>query len=279
MFAVYRSTILLALCLTSLFAGAQTTQLPSLKPNQTLGFGDNQLLRFTYQQNFDCVDQPQDDLNFNGVLAQSDPSEFQIPICQVGIQPTVDPTGLHGAADLTEPLYVLVPMFSVDNDQNPNDAISCTNVVAGTNCGPALGSTLISLFGALPEAFKAKPLVYTQCPDPNLPPGTCTMHASRLDLGPVLGKLGILSPPVTNIFVPSPNHSHVVLNIDVSQPAIWWQVIPVLVLNPNDWPSADGSSGITSVAKMRAAEKAGDAIKAPSNFYLFFASHPAGHSH
>ncbi len=277
MSAVYRSTLLLILCLTSLLAVAQQT--PSLKPNQTLGFGDNQLLKFTYEQNFDCVDQPKDDLNFNGVLAQSDPSEFQTPICQVGIQPTVDPTGLHGSADLTEPLYVLVPMFSVDNDQNPDDAISCKNVVAGTNCGPALGSTLISLFGAIPEAFKAKPLVYTQCPDPNLPPGTCTMHASRLDLGPVLVALGILKPPVSNVFLPTPNHSHVVLNIDVSQPAIWWQVIPVLVLNPSDWPTADGSSGITSVAKMRAAEKAADAVQAPSNFYLFFASYPAGHQH
>jgi len=71
----------------------------------------------------------------------------------------------------------------------------------------------------------------------------------------------------------------VVLNIDVSQPAIWWQVIPVLVLNASDWPTADGSSGITSVAKMRAAEKVGDALQAPSNFYLFFASYPAQHWH
>jgi hypothetical protein len=274
-----RSTLLFTLCLTSLLALAQTGQLPNLKPNQTFGFGNNELVTFTYQQSFDCVDQPGDDLNFNGVLAESDPSEFQTPICQVGIQPTVDPTGLHGAADLTEPLYVLVPMFSVDKDQNPNDAISCNNVVAGTNCGPALGTTLISLFGALPEAFKAKPLVYTQCPGPNLPPGTCTMHASRLDLGPVLVKLGIVKPPVTNIFVPTPNHSHVVLNIDVSQPPIWWQVIPVLVLNAADWPTEDGSTGITSIAKIRDAEKAGDAVQAPSNFYLFFASHPMRHSH
>lgn len=109
----------------------------------------------------------------------------------------------------TEPIFVLVPMFSTDNDQNPNDAISCTNVVAGTTCGSALGSTLISLFGALPEAFKATPNVYTQCPEQGSAPGTCTMHASRLDLGPVLVALGYVQPPVTNIFVPTPNHSHV----------------------------------------------------------------------
>lgn len=274
---LYSSLLLISLSLTSLMAFSQTDELPHLKPNQTLGFGDNQLLKFTYLQSFDCVDQPKDDLNFNGTKAQSDPGEFQIPICQVGTRPTIDPTGLHGSADLTEPLYVLVPMFSTDKDQNPNDAISCDNVVFGTNCGPALGRTLIKLFGALPEAFKAKPLVYTQCPDPKLAPGTCTMHASRLDLGPVLVKLGILPPPVTNVFVPSPNHSHVVLAQDINVAAIWWQVIPVLVLDSSYWPSANGDTGITSVAKIKAAEKAGKAIQAPSNFFLFFASQMADH--
>ncbi len=185
-FQVLRPISFMAVTLFSLAAFAQvnSTPTPTLKPNQTLGYGNNQLLLFTYTQSFDCVSQPTDDLNFNGIPAESDPGEFQIPICQAGIQPTQDPTGLHFSKnDPTEPLYVLVPMFSVDNDQNPNDAISCTGVVAGTNCGPALGSTLISLFGALPEAFKAKPLVYTQCPDPGSPAGTCTMHTSRVDTG------------------------------------------------------------------------------------------------
>ncbi|HZR56112.1 MAG TPA: hypothetical protein VFA74_04525 [Terriglobales bacterium] len=177
-------SVVLGICLSSMLAFSQADELPSLKPNQTLGFGDNQLLRFTYTQSFDCVDQPHDDLNFNGVLAQSDPGEFQIPICQVGIQPTIDPTGLHGANDPTEPLYVLVPMFSVDNDQNPNDAISCNHIVPGTTCGPALGSTLIKLFGALPEAFKAKPLVYTNARTRTFPPALarCTLHGSTLAL-------------------------------------------------------------------------------------------------
>jgi hypothetical protein len=249
-----------------------------LKPNQTFGYGENKIVKFTYTQSFDCVDEPHDDLNFNGKKAQSDPGEFQIPVCQVGINPTVDPSGLTGNADPTEPLYVLVPMFSVDNDQNPDDAISCKGVMTGTNCGPALGSTLIKLFGALPEAFKAKPLIHTQCPDPGLPAGTCTMHASRLDLGPVLVKLGFLPPPVTNIFVPSPNHSHVVLGIDVNIQPIWWQVIPVLVLDQADWPDQDGDRGITSVGKINEAETAGRAVEAPSNFFLFFSSHVA-HTH
>src|SRR5271168_3630229 len=138
----------------ALFAGTLFTgtlfaqQLGMLKPNQTLGFGDRQLLRFTYTQNFDCIDQPQDDLNYNGIPAESDPGELQTPICVVGTQPSINPPGQIGnPAITTEPIYVLVPMFSVDNDQNPNDAISCNGVVEGTLCGPALGTELITLFG------------------------------------------------------------------------------------------------------------------------------------
>ena len=272
-----RSAVLAALCCIPMLSFSQSDAAP-LKQNQTFGYGANQVVKFTYTQSFDCVAEPHNDLNFNGKPADADPAELQIPICQVGINPTVDPSGLTGAADPTEPLYVLVPMFSVDHDQDPDDAISCKGVLPGTVCGNALGSTLIKLFGALPEAFKAKPLVHTQCPDPNLPPGTCTMHASRLDLGPVLVKLGFLPAPATNVFVPSPNHSHVVLGIDVNLQAVWWQVIPVLVLDQTDWPDEDGTMGLTSVSKIKAAEKAGHAIEAPSNFYLFFSSHKV-HNH
>lgn len=268
--ALFASALLLAAVFAASPASGQS--LPALKANQTFGYSEDQLVTFTYLQSFDCVDQPFDDLNHNGKMAQSDPAEFQIPICQVGIAPSMDPSGIKGATDPTEPLFVLVPMFSADNDQNPNDAISCQGVVSGTICGPTLGKTLIELFGAVPEAFKAKPKVYTQCPDPTKAPGTCTMHASRLDLGPVLVKLGFLQPPIANVFVPTPNHSHIVFNFDANLNPVWWQVIPVLVLDQSDWPSADGTQGITSVAKMRDAESAGHAVQAPSNFYLFFGS-------
>jgi hypothetical protein len=195
----------------------------------------------------------------------------------VGTQPTINPPGKTGNPQVTtEPLYVLVPMFSSDNDQNPADAISCTGVVSGTICGSTLGSTLISLFGALPEAFKAKPSVYTQCPEAGTVPGTCTMHASRLDLGPALVALGYLPPPTANVFVPTPNHSHVVNNDAVNDPAIWWQVLPVLVLDQSDWPSKDGKSGLTSDAAITSAINAGRAVEAPSNFFLFFSSHTQG---
>jgi hypothetical protein len=244
-----------------------------LQPNQTLGFGDSEVLKFSYTQNFDCIDQPKDDLNYNGIPAESDPGELQTPICVVGTQPSITPPGKTGnPANTSEPLYVLVPMFSVDNDQNPNDAISCTGVVQGTLCGPALGNTLIQLFGAIPEGFKQSPLVYTQCPDPGSAPGTCTMHASRLDLGPVLAALKLIPPPTSNVFLPTPNHSHVLINQDINFKPIWWQVIPVLVLNQKDWPAKDGSTGITSLKAIQEAETAGDAAEAPSNFFLFFSS-------
>jgi hypothetical protein len=179
-------TIPIMLCTAFVaFAGYASAQ--PLAPNQTEGFGNQKLLTFTYTESFDCVDEPNTDLNFNSILAQSDPAEFQIPICQVATEPSIDPAG--GPIRKTAHLYVLVPMFSVDNDQNPADAISCTGVLPGTLCGTALGSTLISLFGAVPEAFKAHPLVPTQCPDNGFAPGTCTMHASRVDLAPLLAAL------------------------------------------------------------------------------------------
>ena len=263
--------LLPAAVLAALFAvGGAYAQ--SLQPNQTEGYAHGKLVKFTYQQNFACVDQPKDDLDYNGVLAQSDSGEFQTPICQAGIQPTIDPTGDN--AKTTAILYVLVPMFSLDNDQNPDDAIPCPNGVrASTLCGPALGKVLIELFGAVPEAYKIKPLVFTDCPGPGSMPGTCTMHASTVDLGKVLVALGKLPAPATNVFLPTPNHSHVIANGRANTGrAIWWEVEPVLVVDPADWPDQAGNYGITSVRKLRKAEQHGQAIQVPSNFFLFFSS-------
>jgi hypothetical protein len=244
-----------------------------LAPNQTNGFGNGRLVTFTYLQNFDCVTQPTMDLDFNGMLAQSDPNEMQIPICQAVTEPTQDPTG----RDLkhTAHLYVLIPMFSVDNDTNPNDAMACPFVRPQELCGPALGTALINAFGFVPEAWKTKvnPAITTQCPDPNNPvPGTCTMHASSVDLSVTLHALGKTGPPTMNVFVPTPNHSHVVDNSRVNTQPIWWEVRPVLVMFQSDWPAADGSSGITSSKAMDDAEAAGRAIEVGSNFFLFFSS-------
>lgn len=274
-----RRTTLLTFAATILLAGSAAAQ--QLAPNQTNGFGNNRLVTFTYLQNFDCVDQPTLDLDFNGVKAQSDPNEMQTPICQPITEPTQDPAG--GDIKHTAHLYVFLPMFSVDNDQNPDDAIPCPkDTRPGELCGPALGKALISLFGFVPEAWKAKvnPAITTQCPDPSHHvPGTCTMHASTVDLSKTLVALGkVAGPPTMPIFVPTPNHSHVVDNSRVNAGAIWWEVRPVLIMHQSDWPAADGSSGITSAKAMDDAEAAGRAIEVGSNFFLFFSSRLASHA-
>jgi hypothetical protein len=260
----------LATCACLTFAtGTASAQLAA---NQTQGFGNGRLVTFTYLQNFDCVDQPKMDLDFNGRRAQSDPNEMQTPICQVVTEPTADPAG--GNLKQTAHLYVLVPMFSVDHDTNPADAMLCPNGGRpGELCGTALGQALIQMFGFVPEAWKTtvNPAITTQCPDPNnAVPGTCTMHASSVDLSVLFA--GPNGSPTAPIFVPTPNHSHVVDNSRVNTGAIWWEVRPVLVMDQSDWPTADGSSGITSSRAMDDAEAAGRAIEVGSNFFLFFAS-------
>ena len=266
-----RFWLTLAMCVSMTFAvGSASAQLAA---NQTHGFGNNQLVTFTYLQNFDCVDQPTMDLDFNKILAESDPNEMQTPICQAVTEPTQDPTG--GNIKHTAHLYVFIPMFSVNSDKNPNDAMPCpSGGRPGELCGPALGAALIKFFGFVPEAWKTHPAVSTQCPDPNHPvPGTCTMHASSVDLSVTLAALGKTGPPTMPIFVPTPNHSHVVDNSRVNATPIWWEVRPVLILHQSDWPAADGSSGITSAKAMDDAEAAGRAIEVGSNFFLFFSSH------
>ena len=259
---------------------ASTSVSAQLAPNQTNGFGNGRLVTFTYLQNFDCVDQPTQDLDFNGTKAQSDPNELQTPICQPVTEPTQDPSG--GDIKHTAHLYVLIPMFSVNNDQKPADAMPCPNGGRPTElCGTALGAKLIALFGFVPEAWKAHvdPAITTQCPDPNNPvPGTCTMHASSVDLSQTLFALGKTGPPTAPVFVPTPNHSHVVDNSRVNAGAIWWEVRPVLIMDQSDWPAADGSSGITSSKEMDDAEAAGRAIEVGSNFFLFFSSEMSSHA-
>ena len=117
------------------------------------------------------------------------------------------------------------------------------------------------------------PAVATQCPDPNnAVPGTCTMHASSVDLSVLLNAAGKTGPPTAPVFVPTPNHSHVVDNSRVNTGPIWWEVRPVLVMFQSDWPAPDGGSGITSSQMMDEAEAAGRAVEVGSNFFLFFSS-------
>jgi hypothetical protein len=252
-------------------AYAQSNNENNVRPlavNQTEGFAQGQLLVFTYFQNFSCIHEPFDDLDHNGQVAAVDANEFQRPICAVGRAPSIDPTGRPTKNTLK--LYVISPFFG--NDTNPNDAFT-----------PALGQALLGLFGFIPEAFKTHPLVPVQCPEPGLPvtqhtgmPSTCTMHSMQIDLGPVLAKLGKV-PPNTSVIVPTLNHSHIIDGKDFGP--VWWEVISVLVTDPSAWPNADGTSGITSLDALRAAQASGKAAPdQPTNFFLFFDSQPEGHN-
>ena len=89
----HRKTVLTFVLAVGLIALLPLGALAQLGPNQTNAFGNQRLLTFTYLQNFDCVDQPTMDLDFNHILAQSDPNEMQTPICQPITEPTQDPTG------------------------------------------------------------------------------------------------------------------------------------------------------------------------------------------
>jgi hypothetical protein len=234
----------------------------SLQPNQTLGFGAGRRLVFTYQQQFDCVVQPNDDRNYSGIIAALDPSQFASPECQVGAPSTIAPSGKP--VTKTDPLYVIVPFFET-NKHEP----------AFTR---ALGKALKKLLGFVPDAFKPHPGVPVQCPAPKDTPGTCTMHPLQTDLGPVLTALKLL-PPKTELYVPLVNHSHVLPNNTINQSPEWWQVIVVLVENPKAWPNSAGTTGITSVAKLRAAQKVKEAsADVPTNFFLFFSSKAMGKS-
>src|SRR5215831_20853120 len=86
-----------------------------LQVNETEGFGADQLVVFTYLQNFSCIHEPFDDLDHNNKVAAIDPPEFQRPRCVVGHQPTIGPLG--EPIDQTEKLWVLAPFFETNTDE------------------------------------------------------------------------------------------------------------------------------------------------------------------
>jgi hypothetical protein len=232
----------------------------SLMADQTVGFGADQQLVFTYRQQFDCVVGPHSDVNSIGKEADVAPQQFASPECAIGFTSRLSPSG-H-ATTQTDPLYVLVPFFE-------------TNKKTGAFTKD-LGKALKKLFGFVPDAFKPDPGVAVQCPTPKDMPATCTMHPLQLNLGPVLAELALV-PKGTNLYVPIVNHDHLLPDSTINQSEEWWQVIVVLVSDPKAWPSADGSTGITSVAKLRTAQKNKQAsADVPSNFFLYFNSKAMG---
>lgn len=229
----------------------------SLAPNETLGFGDNQLLVFRYRQQFDCVIGPDSDVDSIGRPADRAPGQFKSPECVIGTPSSLAPSGLPLAQ--TDPLYILVPFFE-------------TNKKTGAFT-KALGEALEKLFGFIPDAFKPDPGVAVQCPAPQDRPATCTMHPLQINLGPVLAALGKL-PKGSNLYVPLVNHDHLLKNGMIKQKSEWWTLVVVLVEDPKAWPNAAGTTGITSLAKLRDAQAEKQAsADVPSNFFLYFSSY------
>lgn len=249
-------------------AGASGGSEPTrpIEINQTDGYGNERLVAFTYFMNFQCIHEPFDDLDIDGNVAAIDPDEFQTPRCIVGDQPTLDPTG--DPIQNTEPLFVIVPFFDADGD--------------GEAATPDLGAALTGLFNFVPDAFDPTPGVPVQCPEPGPPLtkhtgdfGTCTMHPTQVDLGPVLGQLGLV-PAGTSVQVPTPNHSHIINGANFK--SVWWQVIVVLVTDQGVWPNVGGTAGLNSVDDLRRAQAGGKASgDIPTNFFLFFDSRQFDH--
>jgi hypothetical protein len=270
-----------SMALVTMVAGASGAP-PSrpIEKNQTDGFAQGLLTAFTYGMNFDCVEAPNEDLDHNGKIMAEDPAEVNGPHCQSGHQPPLDPTGKP--IQNTEKLFVIVPFFETNRnyDQNAN----------------GLGTTLRSLFGFTPDAFKTpqpghpENIVPLQCPEPGPPLskvtgafGTCTTHTNTIDIGPTLAALGKV-PANTIVRVPTPNHSHIIRGADFGN--VWWQVVIDFVTDPRVWPdvngncAAGGQTCLTSVDALRAAQSRGQALgDVPSNFFLFFGSQPFPHQH
>src|SRR5215471_11820828 len=106
---LWLSALWLAVAACAWMALAAGSAWAQLAPNQTNGFGNRKVVTFTYLQNFDCVDEPTLDLDFNGIKAQSDPNEMQTPICQAVTEPLTRPhrrehrknrTSLRAGADV-----------------------------------------------------------------------------------------------------------------------------------------------------------------------------------
>jgi len=55
-------------------------------------------------------------------------------------------------------------------------------------------------------------------------------------------QLGKTGAPTMPIFVPTPNHDHVVDNSRVNTTPIWWEVRPVLIMDQSDWPPRMGAA-------------------------------------
>lgn len=107
------------------------------------------------------------------------------------------------------------------------------------------------------------------------------MHPITLHAEPVATVLeSLLSLPSGSVTdLPLVNHSHIIDGDNFG--AIWWQIIAVLVFDPNIWPDVEGNcpaGGDACLTSVKALEQAQANSQAsgdvPTNFFLFFDAEP-----
>jgi hypothetical protein len=246
-------------------SGASADPSRPIRVDQTDGYADGKVVVFTYGQNYQCVHEPFDDRDGDGIPAAQDPGEFQKPVCEVGFGTNVgiDPAGKP--AGKTEDLFVIVPFFDADRD--------------GEAAG-GLAPTLSTVFGGLvPDAFDPTPGVPVQCPEPGGALsqqtgefGTCTMHPSQIDYAQLLSEVRPdLFAGLANLELPLVNHSHIIRGKNFKP--VWWRLKVILVTDQTAWPDVNATKGIRSVDDIAAAQAGGKALPTiNSNFFLFFSS-------
>ena len=105
--------------------------------NQTNGFGNNRLATFTYCRILIAWISRQWTWISMAYWPSPIPMRCRRPFASR--PPSPPRTRLAEALNTPRIFYVFIPMFSVDNDQNPNDAMPCPN---GGRPGELCGRTL-----------------------------------------------------------------------------------------------------------------------------------------
>ncbi len=97
---------------------------------------------------------------------------------------------------------------------------------------------------------------------------TCIDHPNGIDLSRLAPALGVSPSALADL--PIPGHDHILTTRNQNQPE-WWDVVVVGVKTPGAFQAIETGKGIDSV---NAQVKAGNAVIAPTNAYLWFQTLP-----
>ena len=254
---------------TGLAGGGNNPITRPIDPHVIEGFAKDKLLGLTYPIQYMCVHEYFDDLDHDGTVTPNDSEEHEKEICTIGRPSSVDPTGKP--YERTRALNALVPLFDFENDGEASSG--------GPNHDQGFADLLDSLFGFVPDAYDPDLNIAIHCPHPGPPIslhtgtfGTCAMHPIVLDMSPLLSaEFPDQFDPDQNIFLPLVNHMHLIKNPNNQQQ--WFKILVNLVVDPAAWPDQEGTTGITSLKKLRDAQDAGQVSgDIPTNMFFFFGS-------